>query len=179
MATTRGGDKFSKAMGDLAAKLRNGEVRVGFLEPATYPNEMNVPTVAAIQDLGAPRAGIPPTGFFRNMIAAKKAEWPAAIKAQLKETNYNVSLTLASVGEGISGQLRESIINTNEPPLSEVTLMLREMFPVGSDGVQSYKDVKIARARVESGERAQGVSTKRLIWTRNLLNSVSYEVKTS
>lgn len=178
MAKTNGGDRFGKAMSDLAAKLKKGEVKVGFLEAATYPNGANVPTVAAIQEFGAPRRGIPPRPYFRNMIAAKKAEWPAAIKAQLKETNYNVTLTLARVGEGISGQLRESIINTNEPPLSEVTLMLRQMFPIGSEGVQSYKDVQIARARVESGERAQGVSTKPLVWTGQMLNSISYEVET-
>lgn len=112
-----------RALGDIARRLGDGgTVRVGFLEGATYPDGTPVAMVAAIQDFGAPRAGIPPRPFFRNMVAAKSPSWPAAVEANLKKTSYDVDKTLALVGEGIAGQLRQSIVDTNEPPLAPSTI---------------------------------------------------------
>jgi hypothetical protein len=106
-------------------QLRSGvklTLRVGFLEGTTYPDGTSVPMVAAIQDLGAPAAGIPPRPFFRNMIAEHKSEWPGAMKAALISTNYDGEKALAIMGEGIAGQLRQSIVDTNEPPLNPKTI---------------------------------------------------------
>jgi len=59
MATIRGGDKFEAVLRDIADKLRDGgSVRVGFLENATYPDGKPVAMIAAIQEFGAPAAGI-------------------------------------------------------------------------------------------------------------------------
>ena len=123
MATLRGGDKFDRKLRELAAKLRNpATLRVGFLERATYPDGTPVAMIAAIQDFGAPRAGIPPRPFFRNMIAAKKGEWPAAIAQLLKENDYDAVVALNITGEAIAGQLRQSIVDTNAPPLKPATV---------------------------------------------------------
>ena len=97
MVTVRGGDKLENALRDVAARLGGKKtLRVGFLEDATYPAGKpkalraaykarkkagekgavggalygtSVAMVAAIQNYGAPRAGIPPRPFFNNMIA--------------------------------------------------------------------------------------------------------------
>lgn len=118
-----GGDKFEKVLAEIAHKIGPAaRLRVGFLEGATYPDGKPVGMIAAIQDFGAPGAGIPPRPFFRNMIAAKSPEWPAAIAGLLKQTDYDVARALKLAGEGIAGQLRQSIIDTNTPPLAESTI---------------------------------------------------------
>lgn len=99
---------------------RGGTVRVGFLENATYPDGKSVAMIAAIQDFGT--GTIPPRPFFRNMIAAKQGEWPGAIDGLLKANDYDIDKTLQQTGAAIAGQLRQSIIDTNAPPLSPVTI---------------------------------------------------------
>ena len=122
MAEVSGGGALVRKLAEIAKRVgAGGSVKVGFLAGATYPDGTPVAAVAAIQDFGAPRAGIPPRPFFRNMVAAKKDEWPAAIEKNLVATGYDVNVTLARVGEGIAGQLRQSIVDTNEPPLKPAT----------------------------------------------------------
>jgi hypothetical protein len=84
----KGGDKFEKYMEEMRRKLASGasQVRVGFLSRARYPNGTPVAMIAAIQNWGAPRAGIPPRPFFSNMIARKGPEWPGAIGASWSRT---------------------------------------------------------------------------------------------
>jgi hypothetical protein len=123
MATLSGGSKFAAAMRDLASKVaKPATLRVGFLENARYPDGTPVAMIAAIQDFGAPGVGIPPRPFFRNMIAAKKAEWPPAIAGLLKANHYDGEKALELTGTAIAGQLRQSIVDTNEPPLAPSTI---------------------------------------------------------
>jgi hypothetical protein len=176
-ASIKGGDKLEAKLAEIARLFSNASsVRIGFLEKATYPNGTPVAMVAAIQEFGAPKAKIPPRPFFRNMIAAKKGEWPGAIAALLKANQYDAKLTLEQTGAAIAGQLRQSIVDILAPPLSPVTLMLRKMFGNNPSAIRG-RDVAEARRRVASGESASGVSTKPLVWTGHLLNSVDYEVK--
>lgn len=153
-------------------------LRVGFLEKAKYPDGTPVAMVAAIQEYGAPRAKIPPRPFFRNMIAEKKGEWPAAIAGVLMQGQLDAKVAFGRIGAAIAGQLRESITKTNQPPLSPVTLMLRKMRGDNPDLVVTGKTVGEAAARVAAGESSSGVSTKPLIWSSHLINSVDFEVKT-
>ncbi len=123
MATISGGGKLEAALRDMASKVsRAASVDVGFLEGATYPNGVSVPMVAAIQEYGAPSRNIPPRPFFRNMIAAKSGEWPDAVAALLKANDYDARTTLDQTGSAIAGQLRQSIVDTNSPPLSASTV---------------------------------------------------------
>jgi hypothetical protein len=98
------------------------KVRVGFLEGATYPDGTSVALVAAVQDMGSPAQNIPPRPFFRNVVAAKSGEWPNALRAALAATDDDAEKALGIVGEGIAGQLRQSIVDTNEPPLAPATI---------------------------------------------------------
>ena len=98
------------------------EVRVGFLENATYPDGTSVPMVAAIQEFGAPSRGIPPRPFFRQMIAAHKDEWGAELGRTLLAKDYNAAAALGSMGEVISGELRQSIVDFSGVPLAPETI---------------------------------------------------------
>jgi hypothetical protein len=173
-ATVSGGGRLL----DLAAKAPPPEhVRVGFLEGATYPDGTPVATVAAIQEFGAPRAAIPPRPFFRNMIADKSPGWPEAVSKLLRANGMDVHRTLAMTGLAIAGQLRDSIVALTDPALSQVTLMLRKMLHENPGLKVNRTVVEQARARVAAGESPGGVSTKPLVWTGHLLNSVGSEVE--
>jgi hypothetical protein len=78
--------------------------------------------VAAIHNYGAPKAGIPPRPFFTNMIKEKSPGWPKALATNLVANNYDVDLTFRQMGEGIQGQLQDSILNGDWTPLKPATV---------------------------------------------------------
>ena len=162
MAGLKGGDKLKAKLASMVAMANNAkEVRVGFLAEAKYPDGTSVAMVAAIQNFGAPAAGIPPRPFFRNAIAKHKDEWPKAISELLVDNDYDALRTLQQTGEAIAGQIRQSLVDTNEPPLKAATLRARG---VASDLVYNPKDSRTFGA-------------KPLIDTGNMLDSISYQVK--
>jgi hypothetical protein len=178
MAKVTGGNKLEVILAKIGNATQGASfVRVGFLESATYPDGKKVAMIAAIQEFGAPRARIPPRPFFRNMIAKKSPEWGPAVAKLLKANDYNVRETLRMTGEAIAGQLRQSIIETMSPSLSPVTLMLRKMKAQNPGLRVTRKTVGEAARRVKAGESFGGVSTKPLVETGHLLNSVDYEVR--
>lgn len=148
IAVLSGGDKLERALAEITLKLKQpGTLRVGFLEGATYPSTPTkqlrttyakrtkkgtkgavkgspggkpVAMIAAIQEFGTGR--IPPRPFFRNAIAKYSKNWAKGIATQLKATNYDTRKTLMITGEVIAGQIRQSIIETNSPPLSPTTI---------------------------------------------------------
>jgi hypothetical protein len=123
VATISGGRKLEEAMVRLAEKVSNpATLRVGFLENARYPDGKYVAMIAAIQEFGAPSVGIPPRPFFRNMIKAKQGEWPKAIAGLLVQADYDAMKALDIAGAAIAGQLRQSVIDTNAPPLAPATI---------------------------------------------------------
>jgi RNA-binding protein YhbY len=180
MVTIFGGKLYAKRLAQIAKQLNKpGVLRVGFFANATYPDGTKVAMIAAIQEFGAPKARIPPRPFFRTMVAAKSPEWPRAVKAQLKANNYDVEQTLRVVGQGIRDQLQQSIRDTLTPALSPVTLMLRKMKKQKPGLVVTRATVGEAARRVAAGQSTTGVSTKPLVETGVLINSVDFEVKTS
>lgn len=123
MATVKGGKAFKDKIEEIRRKLSKAHtLKVGFLEDATYPNGKSVPMIAAINEFGAPSRGQPPRPFFRRMIAEKQHEWPVAFNNLLKANDYDVERTLNLVGEGIAGQLRQSIKDLVDPPLAPSTI---------------------------------------------------------
>lgn len=176
MAKVTGGQQAKKALAAIAERFASAKtVRVGFLAGATYPDGTPVAMIAAIQEYGAPRAGIPARPAFRQMIAAKHGEWGPATAAELKANHYDAALTLDRVGAAVAGQLRESYADLQSPPLSPVTLMLRKMFGNDHSAIRG-RDVAEARRRVATGESTAGVSTKPLVWTGHLFNTIDHEV---
>jgi hypothetical protein len=176
MASFRGGERIIQKLKELTERLTSAKtVRIGFLSGAKYPSGLPVAFVASVQEWGAPKVGIPPRPFFRTMIAKHKDEWPEAVADLLKENDYDAQRTLELTGEAIAGQLRQSIIDTNSPPLSPTTLMLRKMFGNHPEKIRG-RDVVEARHRVAAGESYAGVSTKPLVLTGHLLSSVDFEV---
>lgn len=129
---------MERAVREISGRLSNpGTLRVGFLSGATYPDGTSVAAVAAFNEFGRtvkvtrdhPAGGELggtyfqlPRPFFRNMIAAKSASWPAGLKKQLLATNYDAKLALERAGLGIKGQLQQSIRELTSPPLAPSTV---------------------------------------------------------
>lgn len=177
MVEIAGGVKYEEWLRKVAAKIgRVGAVRVGFLEDATYPDGTSVATVAAIQNFGAPARGIPPRDFFSRMVREQSPRWGVRFARLLQQNDNDVEKSLTLMGAGIAGQLREAIVETNTPPLSAVTLMLRKMRQDDPDLEVTGATVGEAARRVAAGEDYSGVSNKALIDTGHLLGSVDYEV---
>lgn len=171
MVTISGGDKLAGALKDLSAKVaQRRTLRVGFLEDATYPDGTSVAQVAAMNNFGTSRA--PPRPFFSNMVATEGPSWGEKLARILDANDFDSEKALELMGEGISGQLRDAIVSFNGAPLSPVTLLLRARFPMGG---YEPDDVWKAFRDAAAGVTEQG-SSKQLVWTGHMLNSVDYEV---
>lgn len=176
----KGGDKLEKHLAELARKIGGpATLQVGFLENATYPDGTSVAMVAAIQNFGAPKRGIPPRPYFSNMVSEKSPQWPATLATILKSNDYDGAGALELMGHGIKGQLQQSIIDTTAPPLSPVTIMLRGMKANDPALVVTGKTVGEAAARVAAGKTNYGASTKPLVEHGDMLNAVDFTVKKS
>lgn len=122
MAEVQGGRDFERHLADIARRLAQpGVLKVGFLEGASYPDGTPVALVAAVQNFGAPSRGIPPRPFFSNMVEAKQSEWGPALGALLAK-GMSIEAALNQLGLGIVGQLKQSIVDTNDPPLAASTI---------------------------------------------------------
>ena len=143
---------------EILQKVEKGtEVKVGFFEGSAYPDGTPVPMVAAIQNYGAPAVGIPPRPFFSNMIKEKGPTWGDALAVIAKRNDYDMAKSMAEMGELIGGQLGQSIIDTNSPPLAKETILAR------AGGSK--------RGRVKSPTIG-----KPLIDTGTMINSIGYQV---
>jgi len=160
-----GGDKAAEALAEIDRRLDGKHaLNVGFLAGNFYEETgESVAMVAAIQNFGAPARGIPPRPFFTNMVNKESPGWGAALGAALKACDYDAERALALMGEVISGQLQQSIVDTNDPPLAPSTLRSR-----GVDPGTKYNPSDAAT-----------FGAKPLIRTGKMRNSVAYEVKSA
>ena len=182
MATVeiKGGKQLDAMLKYLSKKAEfNDVVRVGFLENSTcgYDNNASAPMVAAIQNYGAPAASIPRRPFFTIMVKRDSMYWGAWMEKALVKTNYDFPKVLALMGQKIGDNLQQSMVDTDSPPLSEITRMLRMMRKKGGPNFKvTGKIVGEAAARVAAGERASGINEAILLDSKNLLRAVGYEV---
>nr|DAL40973.1 MAG TPA_asm: virion morphogenesis protein [Caudoviricetes sp.] len=107
------------------------------------------------------------------MVARQSPNWGDRFADVLVATDYDAETALGLMGDGIAGQLRESIIETDSPANSPVTNLLKQRFPT-RDGME-FSDVLQARADVAAGEAAP--PGKPLSWSGHMLASVDREVK--
>lgn len=114
----RGGSKFRSVLRNAVSKAASGTVRIGILETQTYPAkdgkaDVSVAHVAYWNEYGT--ATIPSRPFFRNTIAEKQDEWAESSANILKSVDGDVKQALALIGEGVKGDIVETIQNFREP----------------------------------------------------------------
>jgi hypothetical protein len=115
-----GGDKLHAKLAEIASKMGGGEVKVGFMEGATYPDGTPVAAVAFWNEYGTSSA--PPRPFFRTMIAKESPNWPNVMARLAKESGYDGPRVLGLMGEDIKGSLQQSINDFDSPPLAPSTI---------------------------------------------------------
>lgn len=170
-----GGDGLRAKLDEIKAKVGDGDLlRLGFLENATYPDGTPVAYIAAINEYGNPGNNQPPRPFFRQMIAAKSPGWGVRMAGVMKANGCDVAKAFNVMGEGISGQLRQSIIDLAGPALSKVTLLLHQRFPM-RDGM-TFADVLKARDDIAAGIEPSGAHANPLVWTGHMLASVDFDI---
>lgn len=152
------------------------EVHTGFLAGSTEADGTSLPMVAFLQEYGAPSVGIPPRPYFRNAIAKHKGEWGDQLGKKLIAEDYDGTRALDGMGEVIAGEITQSIADLTAPPLSPVTVMLREMRHQNKSLVVNATVVAEARRRVAAGMSTGGASTKPLIDSGTMLAGVRHQV---
>lgn len=109
--------KLDKALSDISDKM-SGELQVGFMSGASYPDGTNVPTVAFFNEFGTSKS--PPRPFFRGMIERESPTWTDAV-AKLAQGVDSGEQILNMMGEVIKGQLTKSINDFSSPGLAQST----------------------------------------------------------
>lgn len=109
-----------KALEEIAQRMGGGEVSVGFMEGATYPDGTPVAAVAFWNEFG--NSEQPARPFFRQMIAAESPTWPDKMAKLAKATNFDGDKVLGMMGEDIKGALQKSINDFQTPALAQSTI---------------------------------------------------------
>lgn len=106
----------------IAKRMGGGEVSVGFMSGATYPDGTPVAAVAFWNEYGMPARNQPPRPFFRQMIAVESPTWAYKMAKAAKGTNYDGPRVLGLMGEDIKGALQKSINDLTTPALAPSTI---------------------------------------------------------
>ncbi len=126
--TLSGGDKLSAYLADIAKRMGGGEVVVGFLENATYPDGTPVAAVAYWNEFGRNVESAEgnyyqlPRPFFRRMIANESPGWGVTMAKLAKLYKYDGERVLTAMGEDIRGALQQSINDFTTPGLADSTI---------------------------------------------------------
>ena len=118
----QGSGGVMKALEGIARRMGGGEVSVGFMAGATYPDGTPVAAVAFWNEYGVPSHNQPPRPFFRQMIAKESPTWAPKMAKLAKATDYDGPKVLALMGEDIKGALQQSINDLQAPALKESTV---------------------------------------------------------
>lgn len=133
-------DKILDALNNIASNLSDKQLKVGFIDGATYPDGTPVAMVAATNEYGNPVNNQPPRPFFRNAIAEHESEWLDTISRGL-EKGLPIDDVLAVVGERAVGDVVQSIATLMDPPLSPATIASRKS--KGNSSTKPLVDTKV------------------------------------
>ncbi|HGK4675246.1 TPA: hypothetical protein ACJ2WV_004547 [Kluyvera georgiana] len=133
-------DSIDDFLSNVASQLDSKQLKVGFIDGATYPDGTPVAMVAATNEYGRPENNQPPRPFFRNAIAEHESEWADAIARGIR-AGYPVDQVLEVVGAQIHGDVQESIAQLMTPPLAASTIAARKS--KGNNSTKPLVDTKV------------------------------------
>lgn len=133
-------DSIEDFLNNVASQLDSKQLKVGFIDGATYPDGTPVAMVAATNEYGRPENNQPPRPFFRNAIAEHESEWTDAIARGIR-AGYPVDQVLEVVGAQIQGDVQESIAQLMAPPLAASTIAARKS--KGNNSTKPIVDTKV------------------------------------
>ncbi len=134
------------------------EAQIGFFPAAQYEDGTPVAYVAAIQELGSPKNGIPPRPFMKPTVEDKQKDWSNELGEYAKGViagRLTVDGMFDFIGAAAAGDIAKTIAEGDFKPLSKITLMLRKMrdeHKGDADWHMSGAKVGEAARRVAAGE---------------------------
>lgn len=117
--------KMKANLDNLESQLSSKILKVGFPAGATYPYGESVAVVAYTNEMGQPANNQPPRPFFRKAIAEHQEKWKGIATKALR-AGESVDTALSLVGEEAVADVKQSILDLTEPPLSTATLYNRK-----------------------------------------------------
>lgn len=102
--------------------------QMGWDKSAVYEDGTPVAYVAAIQEFGSPKNGIPSRSYFRKTIKEKKKEWIELMYKTLKSSEnngMNVYKAFETMVLTAEGDTVKTISTLDKPPLKESTIRAR------------------------------------------------------
>lgn len=149
-----------KGLQELEKTLRGMDkksLQTGWFSSAKYDDGTPVAGVAAVQEFGSAKRGIPARSFMRPTIEEKKKDWSDLV-AQGARAVVNGKATYDQVLNGLGlqtvGDIQTTIVTSNYPALSPITIALRRL---KNDGVKiSGSLVGQVAAAIQRGETGSG-----------------------
>jgi len=133
------------------------QIQVGFFPEAHYPDGTPVAYVAAIHEFGYPEGNIPARSFMRPTAANRKSKWGRQVAGAIHGAllgKVKLASAYDAIGGAAAGDVSRTISNITSPPLKAATLAARQ-----------------------SRKKTPGVSSKPLVDTGLLIQSVSHKVE--
>ena len=150
--------------------------QVGIPIGETYESGVTVATVAAIQEFGAPGAGIPARPFIITTANKERSAWSKIIAGGVKKVirgNATVFDVLNNVGTQAAADMKTMAISISSPALSPVTVLLRKWRKAGRQIDASVVDQ--ARSAISRGVDP-GSDNKPLNDTGYMIKSINHAV---
>jgi hypothetical protein len=151
--------KKNKDLLSITAKLKDTSLRVGWLDGAKHDNsDLTIAQIAYQNEFGV--GDIPARPFMRPALDENKEPWRGIFEVAAKQAvdgSDSYSETLDLLGQRMVGDIKKSIISVQSPALAESTVKSR---------LSTYKN--------KGG--SVGNLTKPLVFTGQMINSVTYEV---
>ncbi len=153
----------------LGRSVRLPHLEIGFFEDAQYPDGTYVAQVAYWDEYGTEHSLARP--FMRVTISKHQNEWSDLLASALEKSGGNLDKALGILGRIIADQVREQIKETNGPPNSAVTNLLKQRFPKGD-----YTAADYFKARHDAANGADAPAGEVLIWSGQMYQSVNSQV---
>lgn len=144
-------DKITDFLAKKSRELKSLQMKVGFIDGATYPDGKKVAEVAFDNEFGILEKNQPPRPFFRNAISSNSEAWGSAVARGIR-AGLPTSQVLEAVGSLVAADVYVSITKLTDPPLSRFTIAERQ--------------------------KRGNFSTKPLEDTKTMLNDITYQVGT-
>ena len=167
----KGYDSLTLALNQVSSE----KLKVGWVTAKLYPDsKMTTAQVAAIAESGSARNNIPARPIIRPTIIREKNTWIKIVENEAKSVikgNQSTVGLLNILGAVASGDMRKTITQIMTPPLKIATVKARERTYAGRRKTKTGRKNQI-KQRLEST-----TLHKPLVFTKNLLNSLTYSVE--
>jgi len=155
----QGGEKLTRLLKKMTRNVQTATgVNIGILADTKYPaayktrveyrisplrTTTSVAQVAFWNEWGT--KWMPARPFMRTTIADKSPKWGDSLAYVLKASGYDAHRAFTSMGQGIQGQIKQTIANWTDPPNAKLTVAIKGFNkPLTDEGImQQHIDYEV------------------------------------